>query len=76
MIRRCAQPFRERLRFAAMCRGQVPLTPEDAAEVNMLRQASFIVKVDGETVGTSGLGTSGPIPERTVEVFSQNRRWT
>jgi len=40
----------------------VPLTAEDAAEVNMLLQASFIVKVDGET-----MGTAGPIPERTVE---------
>src|SRR5689334_4899424 len=55
--------FREHLRFAAMCRRQVPLTPEDAAAVNMLAGASYVVMVDGETVGEK----REPLPERTVE---------
>jgi hypothetical protein len=61
--------FREQLRYVAMCRRQVPLTPEDAAETNMFRgpdAPGFVVKIDDDVVGVHD--PAHPlIPERTVE---------
>jgi hypothetical protein len=62
--------FRECLRFMAKARRQVPLTPRDVADLNALAQASYVVEVEGETVGVSE-----PLPERTVEdVLSESER--
>lgn len=54
--------FRDRLHFVAKARRQVPQTPEEVAELNMLAQARFTIEIEGQDVGVHE-----PMPERTVD---------